>query len=172
MVRKINFIFLLFISSLIISCKSKADELREKGFHVLEEYNIAFKSPGILKFDKKQSKEFNKLYQEKYMVYRSYPDKKNEEQFYEISIKKNIPKLTDEEILRNIGSAFYENQSRRSKTEKIRINGERAIIFRYNVVTRGIQVYTKEFIYFFIIRNFTNVKKSTEKLMNSIKTLS
>ncbi len=50
MVRKINFIFLLFISSLIISCKSKADELREKGFHVLEEYNIAFKSPGILKF--------------------------------------------------------------------------------------------------------------------------
>ncbi len=106
------------------------------------------------------------------MVYRSYPDKKNEEQFYEISIKKNVPKLTDEEILRNIGSAFYENQSRRSKTEKIRINGERAIIFRYNVVTRGIQVYTKEFIYFFIIRNFTNVKKSTEKLMNSIKTLS
>ena len=145
------------------ACTSEAETLKQKGFQVFPEMNIALKCPCELKLDKKMMKEQSSELGAKVFAYSCKDSLLTNYVFH--ALEEHNPKGNSKENREDA----YKALNQKFELKKQMIAGAPALHFTYSCMSVGIQIYKPRWNYFLIVYKSLNPHRDMKAFTSSIR---
>ena len=153
----------LVIGLLVGACTTEAETLKQEGFQVFPEMNIALKCPCELKLDKKMTKEQSLELDAKVFAYSCKDSLSTNYVFH--ALEEDNPNGNSE---KNREDA-YKALNQKFELKKQMVAGAPALRFTYSWMSVGMQVYKPRWNYFLVVYRSLNPDRDMKALTSSIR---